>query len=279
VRRVASTDGVSLAVHHLGGTGEPLLICHATGFHGRAYEPLARALTPRFQVWAMDFRGHGASTPPASLDFSWTGMGHDVLAVVDDLGRGPVRAVGHSMGGCAILLAAAARPEVLTSAYLFEPIVPAPGWSAPRSDNPMAGSARRRRDDFTSREEALMRYATRPGLSILRADALAAYVVHGFVDGPDGLRLACRPDWEARTFEATGQVELADVTVVGAPVVVATGAPGAGGSGEGFSVAGFSPPLAAALPRAELIVHHHLGHFGPLQDPDFVAAEILANLA
>ena len=38
---VPSTDGVTLAVHDLGGDGPPLLLCHATGFHGRVWTALA----------------------------------------------------------------------------------------------------------------------------------------------------------------------------------------------------------------------------------------------
>jgi len=61
---VPSSGGVAVALHDLGGTGAPLLVCHATGFHGRMYAPLARRLTARFHVFALDFRGHGASTVP-----------------------------------------------------------------------------------------------------------------------------------------------------------------------------------------------------------------------
>ena len=44
---VPSSGGVAVALHDLGGTGAPLLVCHATGFHGRMYAPLARLLTER----------------------------------------------------------------------------------------------------------------------------------------------------------------------------------------------------------------------------------------
>ena len=43
-RTVSSSDGVELALHHLGGTGTTLLLCHATGFHGRAYQVFADSL-------------------------------------------------------------------------------------------------------------------------------------------------------------------------------------------------------------------------------------------
>jgi pimeloyl-ACP methyl ester carboxylesterase len=124
---------------------------------------------------------------------------------------------------------------------------------------------------FASREEALMRYATRPGLSVLRADALAAYVNWGFVDEPDGtVRLACSGEAEARTFEANSKLFADDLGGVKAPVTIA-----AGRSGGELGPALFAPPAAAALPLGQLVEYDQLGHFGPVQDPDFIADEIL----
>ncbi|MBT8239611.1 MAG: alpha/beta fold hydrolase, partial [Acidimicrobiia bacterium] len=80
---VESTDNVVLKLHHLGGSGPPLIICHATGFNGMAYGPMARYLTGDFDIWAVDFRGHGASNAPASGDFAWSGMAADLLACIE----------------------------------------------------------------------------------------------------------------------------------------------------------------------------------------------------
>ncbi len=268
---VPSTNGVVARAHHLGGDGEPLLVCHATGFHGRCYIPLARRLTPHFQVWALDMRGHGSANDPDDGDFNWRGMRDDVLAVVDHLGFRQIKAVGHSMGGCAALLAALDRPELLTAAYLYEPIVLPSGMRLDPKQNMLSGAARRRREVFASREEALMRYATRPGLSILRADALAAYVNWGFVDEVDGtVRLACSGEAEARTFEANSKLFADQVSPVQAPVTIA-----AGRMGGAMGPALFAPSIVANLPRGELVEYDHLGHFGPVQDPDFIASEIL----
>ncbi len=281
--RVPSTNGVELALHDLGGDGPPLLVAHATGLCAGAYRPLAAALAPSFHVWAVDFRGHGDATSPADGDFGWDGMADDVLACVDALGIAPgeLAGVGHSMGGAALMLAELARPGLLRAAWLYEPII-LPSLDAepgdpdrPGQGNHMAEAARRRRPGFASKAEALQRYAGRPPLGVLRADALAAYVDAGFHEVPDGtVTLACTPEHEAATFEGTGKATVDQLTDVAVPVTFARGTrdPEAG-------VARFAELAADRTPDSRLRRYHHLGHFGPLQDPDGLAADIVADLS
>src|SRR4051794_3115286 len=102
---VASTDGVTLAVHALGGEGRPLLLSHATGLHGTLWTPLARSL-PGHHAIALDYRGHGDSPAPASADYDWNGFLADALAVIDELHLAPgLDGVGHSMGGAVLVMA------------------------------------------------------------------------------------------------------------------------------------------------------------------------------
>jgi pimeloyl-ACP methyl ester carboxylesterase len=267
--RVPSSNDVTVAVHDLGGAGEPLLIAHATGFCGRAYEPLAAELGERFHVWALDFRSHGEST--AVDDLHWHRVTDDLDAAVAALGGPPVRAFGHSMGGACALLAEARRPGTFTSLFVYEPVVLStdPAGGGPSG---MIESTLRRRPTFPSRAEALQRYASRGPLDVLRADALHAYVQHGFEDLPDGsVGLRCAPRHEAAIFEGSGQITYDDVRAVDIPVVVSAGLRDAD-SAPAASTDG----LVAALRHARLERHRHLGHFGPLQDPGTVAASVLA---
>ncbi len=268
--QVASTNGVTLAVHDLGGDGPPFLVAHATGLCGRAYEPLAAVLASRFHVYAVDFRGHGDSTDPLDGSFAWSGMGEDVLAAVDAIGVEHIDAMGHSMGGAALLIAEAERPGLLRSVFLFEPIVMTETYVSERT-NMMSDAARRRRSVFPSKADALMRYASRTPLGALRADSLAAYVEHGFEDLPDGtVQLKCRPESEARTFECETKMTLDRVAGFTVPTVVGVGS-------EEPTGALFGRPIVDEMVNARLIRYPHLGHFGPLQDPGTVGADILAG--
>jgi pimeloyl-ACP methyl ester carboxylesterase len=279
---VDSTDGVRVALHDLGGHGPPLLLAHATGFCGRVWEPVAARLADRFRCWAPDLRGHGDAVLPDGHDMSWDGFAADVQAVVDHLasiGQPVGVAAGHSKGGAALLLAEEARPGTFRALYCYEPVV-FPRDVAPPDDvrpagNPLAEGARRRRDRFANREEAVANFAAKPPLSVLHADALAAYVDHGFSEGPDGsVVLKCRPENEARTYEMGGQHRAYDhLAEVGIPVTIACGERD-GDHGPGL----MAPRIAARLPRGRLRLEAGLGHFGPLEDPPRVAEEIAAAL-
>lgn len=265
-RRVASTDGLTIVVHDLGGDGPPVLLCHATGFHGRVWQPVADHLP--FHAYAPDLRGHGDSTVPPDLAIDWHGFGEDVLAVVDALGLTDVIAAGHSKGGAALLLAEQARPGTFHALYLFEPIVfPTMGLTMPMNGNPLAEGARRRRPDFDSFDTAYENYASKPPLNALDPAALRSYVDFGFTERPDGsVTLKCRPETEAATFEmgnAHGGFDRLDK--VRCPVTVARG------STDGFGPASIAPAIVDALPNATLEDHPDLGHFGPLQAPETIA--------
>jgi pimeloyl-ACP methyl ester carboxylesterase len=266
--RVASTNGVTVAVHDLGGDGPPFLIAHATGMCGRAYGPMAAPLTDAFHVYALDFRGHGDSTAPEDGDFAWAGMGDDVVAVIDALGVEQIDVFGHSLGGASLLIAETGRPGLLQSAFFFEPIVMTAEYMSGRT-NLMSDAARRRREVFPSRADALMRYASRTPLGVWRADALAAYVEHGFEDLADGtVRLKCRPESEARTFECETKMTLDRIEGLAVPTVVAVG-------GEEPTGAMFGTPIVDVMANARLASYPHLGHFGPLQDPSSIGADVL----
>ena len=274
MRFVPSTDGVSLALHEHGGDGRPTLLCHATGLHGAVWEPLSAALDPGFERWALDFRAHGASVVPPGDPLPWTAMGEDVLSVVDALGATPgqLLGVGHSMGGAALLLAEQARPGTFAGLWLFEPIAPPPGaLPSIEGGNRLAEGALRRRASFPSVPDALANYAAKPPLSVARADALHAYVRHGFVAGEDGaVHLACRPADESQIFRGGGAHDaFARLGEVACPVVVVVG-------GEPFGPAMFAPAVAEGLPQGRLEVHPQLGHFGPMEAPAELAASVTA---
>src|SRR5690606_12407677 len=131
VQHVPSADGVVVTVHHLAPSdgNPPLLVAHASGFHARAYAPMAAALVGRFGVWGHDVRGHGTTVAPERWQVDWIGFGDDAFAVAEWLldhhgqPEGSLVGFGHSLGGATLLLAALRHPGLFRSLVLYEPIL------------------------------------------------------------------------------------------------------------------------------------------------------------
>jgi pimeloyl-ACP methyl ester carboxylesterase len=278
IQLVESSGGVAVAVHDLGGPDHaPVIVfVHATGFNAHAWRPFAAALAPRHRVVALDLRAHGVARTPEDVDLTWTGFGDDVVAVLDSgaLPPGPLHGVGHSMGGAALCMAAARRPWALRSLWLFEPIVPPPDGFADDDGtvrpNPLAEGAERRRRSFESLDAALDNYASKPPLGSFHPDALRGYVEGGFEAMPDGtVTLRCRPEWEAATFRmAAGNPAWEALPSIDIPTTVAVGEDVEMGPSR------WSPDVAARLPKGRLLDHPELTHFGPMEAPEILAADV-----
>ena len=66
--------------------GQPtLLVAHATGFHGRAYLPMAAHLADRYHVVATRLPRPRRHARPPDWPVDWNGYGDDAQAVGDDL--------------------------------------------------------------------------------------------------------------------------------------------------------------------------------------------------
>jgi len=263
------------------GSATPnLLMAHATGFHGKVFEPLAMELAGAFRCVAFDERGHGDSGRPVDGDFDWHGFARDVLAVVDALGLEALEApglfgFGHSAGAAALLLAEQARPGTFAGLYLWEPVMfPQANPIGADRGNALADGARRRREEFASTDEAYANFAAKPPFSRLDPRVLRSYVDHGFAPLPGGgVRLKCRRDDEALVYEYGVRHDALDhLGEVTCPVVVACGS----------ETDAFGPWIVEAfarmLPRGSSAIVDGLGHFGPLEDPARVAQSVRATL-
>ena len=284
--RVASSLGVEIAVHDLGGSGAPLLVSHATGFHGRCYIPLAHALADRYHCVAFDYRGHG-DTPRPDGPVDWHRYGDDALAMAEWMVAGnegrPIDAFGHSMGGACLLMAAHRAPHLFRSLVVFEPIVfppvPSPttteGEGASASESMMVVGARRRRATFPSYRAAIENYAAKPPLNCFTPESLRCYVEYGFrlvdpADEEQGVTLKCLPDTEADTF-ASGSLHTTwdDLPSIETRVTVLCGRPAP------MQPSSFAAAVAERLPNASYVEVDSLDHFGPMADPALTATLVV----
>lgn len=260
----AVTDGVHIRIHHLGGSGPPLVCVHATGFHGRVWEPFVPRLRAHFGVVALDQRGHGDSTKPES-GYEWINFGADVLAVIDELGLERPAGIGHSAGAAALVFAETERPQTFSRLVLMDPITTPPEFRrlmAP-DQNPMSEQARRRKAVWDSPDQMLERLRNATPLEAWKEDFLRAYVTYGLGPRSDGsYELKCPPAVEAQIYAMGGRHDgwerLAKLHL---PTLLLTGERSNVWMGDQATQA------AALLPagRHEVVPG---GHFFPMENPD-----------
>lgn len=101
-RRVASSDGIQLAVVEAGDPQRPtVILVHGYPSTKEMWEQVMTSLGERFHVVAYDVRGAGASTVPRSrAAYDFDRLADDFAAVVDAVAPGKrVHLVGHDWGG------------------------------------------------------------------------------------------------------------------------------------------------------------------------------------
>jgi pimeloyl-ACP methyl ester carboxylesterase len=113
------------------GDGEPLLLLHGGTGIGADWNLVFTGDPAGFRVIVPDLRGHGRSTNP-SRTFTFRQAADDVLALLDRLDLGRVKAIGLSMGAKTLLHMATQQPARLEAMVLVSatPYFPAPARAA-----------------------------------------------------------------------------------------------------------------------------------------------------
>lgn len=263
---IDSSHGVRVALHDLGGDGPPLLMLHANGFHGRCYRAVAEHLTDHFHVWAPDLRGHGDSITPDDTDLGWASMADDVWAVSEHLGVDSWAVAGHSMGGAVAAKTALLHPGLVSAAWAFEPVIFPPAEAT--RGNRLAETARLRRHDFESFDQAIERYSRAAPFALVSRNVIRDYVIHGFSETDTGITLKTSGETEARVFEGVDLELFGQLGSVAVPFTVAR-------SQDGNPPSRIAEHVIDRLPNARSVTWPDNTHFGPFEDPARAAAEIL----
>ncbi|MEM1114434.1 MAG: alpha/beta hydrolase [Pseudomonadota bacterium] len=265
------------AVYHWRGTGSPILLLHATGFHSRCWDEVVRRLPDR-DIYAADLRFHGGSTRSGKVD--WVGMGQDVSALITRLDLTDVLLVGHSIGGHLATRAAATQPERIRQLLLIDPVIMPPDIYASlgatladsaAQDHPVS----RRKNRWRDAQEMYQRFHDRAPFSTWDKAVLRDYCDYALqpADEAGWLQLACDPLNEASVYIASSRA--GDIfqllPQVSCPVTLLRAA-----AGEPMDLAA-SPTwagLASALPDCREHYLPDMNHFIPMCDPGLVARHI-----
>lgn len=281
---VPSFDGTRLHVETLGPDDAPtILLAHAYTLSQHAWHYQRRALQQRFRLVCYDQRGHGTSDAAVSGDYSMGALGRDVAAVLEATTKPgqPVVAVGHSMGGMAILSFADQFPERLDR-------LAGVGLVSTAAGNVVAGGA------FTAGAAVLSALRSRlpgprrrvsergvdpadwidrapPDLASLltRSLALSPGAEPALIAFTEQLMLECPAGVKAALGPALTSLRLGHVaerlTMPGLVMV---------GEHDRLTPLWQARRLADAMPDARLVVLADAGHMAPLEAHEQVSAEL-----
>lgn len=113
-------DGLALRGVRTHSDGPPLLLIHGLTRRWQTFLPLLPALAARWEVHAVDLRGHGGSDRAAG-DHRVMDYAADMAEVLRrHLGR-PTILYGHSLGAMAALAVAAATPDLVRAVVAEDP--------------------------------------------------------------------------------------------------------------------------------------------------------------
>lgn len=280
---------LSLCVFEWPGEGRPVVLAHATGFHARTWDVVARRL-PGHRVIAIDLRGHGRSDNPEP-PIEWMRFGEDVAAVLRHLDIREAIGVGHSMGGHSTTVAASKEPGRLGALLLLDPVMM--GNRPTMDDGEDSGSGTppppsafhfvaKRRNEWGGPEEMVERFRDRFPYNVWAPGVLEDYARWGLLPNPDGegYVLACPPAIEASIYGGGGagsaNLESEVLPKVTVPVrVVRARQRKPGEEAAPFSTSPTRPDLASMFAQGEDLLMPEMSHFIPMQDPDFVARQVL----
>ena len=115
------------------GAGAPVLLVHGLTASAMQWHRVVPALARRYEVIAVDARGHGSSALAGAvvdrLGYSARHHAADLIAVLDRLGIARASLVGQSMGAENVACCAARHPERVACVVLEDP----PWWPLPQA--------------------------------------------------------------------------------------------------------------------------------------------------
>ncbi len=232
--------------------GPAVVLVHGYGSTLHAWDLLVPALTDRYRVIRLDLKGFGRSSKYAG-DYATTEHAEVVLALLDHLGVERAHVVAHSMGSAVALAMALQAPDrvdsmVLAGPWVYEEQVP---WGLHSARTAGMGELI---FGLWYAENLQWRFS----MSFHEPERWVSEEV--MERAQDELRL---PGAKATALATIRDLELAELQgrygEVDAPVLIVQGRE------DQVARQGYGECLAAQLPRAELELVPHCGHFPMLE--------------
>src|SRR5438067_693449 len=128
----------------------PVICVHGYTSSAEAFNALARRISDRFHVIAMDVRGHGESAWSPDGAYRYADQAGDLAALIDRLGLDRFVLIGTSMGGVIAMVYAMQHADRLRGLVLNDI-----GPDVEAGSGRITGLVRSRPADFASLDEAM----------------------------------------------------------------------------------------------------------------------------
>ncbi|MEX1670089.1 alpha/beta fold hydrolase [Zhongshania guokunii] len=193
----------------LGNGSEPLLFAAANGFPIGSYQTFLSHFADDYRIIGLENRGMwGSAHPPRN--FTWRDHADDLIAFLDHQAAPPLIAMGHSIGGTVLALAAVKRPDLFKAVLMFDPAtIPGRFLHALASLAPtqvmgrskLVKRTQNRQPLWPSRQAFIDYHRPKAAYRQFSEAAFIEYADAGLIEQTDGqFKLAYSREWEAHNF-------------------------------------------------------------------------------
>jgi pimeloyl-ACP methyl ester carboxylesterase len=265
-------SGLTLHYQQLGDGPDVVMVHGITGNLAVWHLQIVPALSDRFRVLTYDLRGHGYSgTPPSG--YAPDDMADDLLGLLDGLELERTALVGHSYGADITLYFAARHPDRVSQVVAIEPALPAledlrahDGWAGWRY---WVAALERAGHEVPPDRRTDLRYLIHATIDLPKQWG----PLQGLPRNPKPLRRLLEQTTLPEDYRHVGSLTLDRIGAIETPVVLMCA--------EHSAFRGTFEYLREHLPDVQpiLLPTTEWGHFGPLEQPELVAAHIEERLA
>jgi pimeloyl-ACP methyl ester carboxylesterase len=265
-------SGLSLHYQQVGEGPDVVMVHGITGNLAVWHLQIVPALWDRFRVLTYDLRGHGYSgTPPSG--YTPDDMADDLLGLLDGLELERPALVGHSYGADVTLYFAARHPERVSQVVAIEPALPAledlrahDGWAGWRY---WVAALERAGHDVPADRRTDLRYLIHATIDLPKQWG----PLQGLPRNPKPLRRLLEQTTLPEDYRHVGSLTLDRISAIETPVALMCA--------QHSAFRGTFEYLREHLCNVQpiLLPQTEWGHFGPLEQPELVAAHIAERLA
>lgn len=270
---------VALQVTEWPGDSDPVLLLHATGFHSRCWDSIARELKG-IHIYATDIRFHGGSDRHGRVN--WLLMASDIEALICELDLTRVVGVGHSLGGYLAAYVGAKQLDRFKQLVLIDPVIFSRHdyrelFGPLDSVDPKTYPVSRRKNQWRDAAEMYQRFKHRAPFAHWQDQILRDYCDYALRQVPEetALQLACDPLHESSVYlNHKGNEAIYDLLPLLTLPVTILRAPQDLNDPANLAASPTWPGLAGSLVNAREFYLPQLSHFIPMEDPMLVARMI-----